>query len=323
MQTTFGISKKYNMSVRGEYTHGLLFCNAYRLTYVDRYAIMNKILFKGEYMKKFFICATSLLLCLLLSVSAFAVGEFTDVDKDKWYYEAIEYVYKNGVMVGITNTEFEPNTTTNRAMVVAVLARLAKADLSECTKSDFVDVEVDSWYGKSVVWAHKNGIVAGIDKTHFDPMEDITREQMCVMLSNYLDFMSLSTPNPSVEPFADIDEVSSWAVEAVERLQRADIVSGKENNIFDPKGDATRAEIAQIILSSRLADITITGEDEKPEESPEKEEGDKSEDTSKDENSETDPSTDNVTTDSSSDKNNSADDSSSDKKTQQKKTIEE
>ena len=203
-------------------------------------------------------------MCLLISVSAFASVSFTDVDKDKWYYEAVEYVYTNGVMVGVTKTEFKPDATTNRAMVVAVLARLAKADFSDCTKTDFVDVPVDSWYGKSVIWAQKNGIVAGVDKTHFEPMKDITREQMCVMLSNFLDFMKLSTPNRTVEPFSDIDEVSSWAVKAVERLRKAGIVNGKENNTFDPQGNATRAEIAQIILSSRLADISVTPDGEKP-----------------------------------------------------------
>ncbi len=206
-------------------------------------------------MKKIIISIVSLLLCFLMSVSAFAVGEFTDVEEGKWYYEAVEYVYENGVMVGVTDTEFAPDVATNRAMVVAVLARLAGADLSKCDATEFVDVKVNSWYGKSVIWAQKNGIVAGIDKKHFAPMQEITREQMCVMLSNFLDFMGLSTPNPEVEPFEDIDEVSKWAVEAVERLQKADIVSGKEGNKFDPKGSATRAEIAQIILSSRLADI--------------------------------------------------------------------
>ena len=235
------------------------------LTYLFAYAIMNKILFKGEYMKKLFICSVSLLLCLVFSVSAVAAINFTDVDKDKWYYEAVDYVYTNGVMVGVTKTEFAPDGNTNRAMVVAILARLAKAD---CTETDFVDVSVDSWYGKSVIWAQKNGIVAGVDKTHFKPMDDITREQMCLMLSKFLDFMKLSTPNRTVEPFSDIDKVSSWALSAVERLQKAGIVSGKENNTFDPQGDATRAEIAQIILSSRLADITVTPDEEKPAETP-------------------------------------------------------
>ena len=206
-------------------------------------------------MKKVVVCTLSFVLCLLMSVSAFAIGDFTDVEEGKWYCEAVEYVYENGVMVGITDTEFGPNVATNRAMVVTVLARLAGADLSSYEQTDFVDVKVKSWYGKSVIWAKENGIVAGIDKTHFEPMTEITREQMCVMLSNFLDFMGLFTPNPEVEPFADIDQVSKWAVDDVVRLQKADIVNGKEGNKFDPKGSATRAEIAQIILSSRLADI--------------------------------------------------------------------
>lgn len=208
-------------------------------------------------MKRLIVCTVSVLLCVCMCVPAFALGGFTDIDRDKWYYEAVEYVYSNGVMVGVTNTEFAPDMSTNRAMVVAVLARLAAADLSDCTETEFADVKADSWYGPSVIWAQKNGIVYGLDNTTFAPMAEITREQMCVMLSNFLDFMGLSTRNTTVEPFADVDEISSWAVADVERLQKANIVSGKADNLFDPKGNATRAEIAQIILSSSLADINL------------------------------------------------------------------
>ena len=104
-------------------------------------------------MKKVVVCTLSFVLCLLMSVSAFAIGDFTDVEEGKWYCEAVEYVYENGVMVGITDTEFGPNVATNRAMVVTVLARLAGADLSSYEQTDFVDVKVKSWYGKSVIWA--------------------------------------------------------------------------------------------------------------------------------------------------------------------------
>lgn len=215
-------------------------------------------------MKKVFICVVSLLACVTLCVTASAKLVFTDVSEEAWYYNAVKYVYNNNVMVGVTDTEFMPDTPTNRAMVVAVLARLAGADLSECDSTEFEDVDIDAWYGKSVVWAQKNGIVAGMSATQFAPFENITREQMCVMLSKYLDYISIATPAPEVEAFSDVDKISGWAVDEVVRLQKAGIVNGKDNNVFDPQGVATRAEIAQIVRSSNLADIKPENKDASP-----------------------------------------------------------
>lgn len=206
-------------------------------------------------MKKIFVCVVCVLACITLCLTASAEFAFTDVSEEVWYYNAVKYVYENNVMVGITETEFEPDTPTNRAMVVAVLARLAGADFEGCDSTDFEDVDVDAWYGKSVVWAQKNGIVAGMSATEFAPFQNITREQMCVMLSKYLDYIDIATPAPDVQAFSDVDKISAWAVDDVVRLQKAGIVNGKDNNVFDPQGVATRAEIAQIVRSSNLADI--------------------------------------------------------------------
>ncbi len=197
-----------------------------------------------------------LLLCSSFSLFAATPIVFEDVKYGDWYYDAVQYVSTNSVMVGISDSRFDPDGAMTRAMVVTVLARLAGAKTDVLVRSSFEDVSFDSWYGLSVEWAKQNGIVKGVSETQFKPLLPVTREQVCLMLSNYFDFLGLSTSNAQKEAFADEQQISPWALDAVIRLQRAGIVNGMENNNFVPRGGCTRAAFAQIVYNSNLASIT-------------------------------------------------------------------
>ena len=221
-----------------------------------------------------------LIFSLLLSMPAFATGKeepvlltgqgdkfdtnpvytpknigFPDVSVTDWFYDAVQYVSTNGVMIGVDTGEFAPDAQMTRAMVVTVLARLSNADINTVTESGFEDVPFDSWHGKYVGWAKQNGIVNGTSPTTFCPEDTVTREQVCVMLSNFLDLHNLSTSNVPRPSFADEADISYWAKLAVLRLQYAGIINGRGDNNFSPKDSTTRAEFAQIVTNSNLASI--------------------------------------------------------------------
>ena len=216
---------------------------------------------------------TALVLIFSLTLSAIAAPVFTDVQYGSWYYDAVMYTAENEVMNGVVDDCFAPETELTRAMVVTVLARLANAKTDVATTPSFEDVSFDTWYGLSVEWAKQNGIVKGVSETKFEPETNVTREQVCVMLSNFLDYLDLSTANTPKEDFADKDSISSWAIDAVLRLQYAGIVNGQteeidgtEQYIFNPLGNTTRAEFAQIVYNSNLANVVDKSDDAKTQE---------------------------------------------------------
>lgn len=173
---------------------------------------------------------------------------FHDVRDDAWFYNFVNSAYTFDLFDGTTSTTFSPETSMTRAMFVQVLANLENADLTGYTKSHFQDVADGQWYAAAVEWAANNGIVSGTGEDRFDPNVSLTREQMIVMLSNYMDFKGLELPQSQTRRFADEDEISPWALEAVQALHGINIVTGKGNNVFDPQGTASRAEVATVFI---------------------------------------------------------------------------
>ena len=173
---------------------------------------------------------------------------FTDVSKNAWFYNAVKYVYENDLFSGTSTTTFNPNVSMTRSMMVTVLYRLA--GYSASGENVFVDVPDDAWYTNAVSWAAANGIVSGVGNDRFAPAAEITREQMAVMLYNYCTYKGITLLAVSeTGNFSDITDISAWAAEAVQAMYQAGILNGKENNIFDPKGTATRAEVAQMFMN--------------------------------------------------------------------------
>ena len=173
---------------------------------------------------------------------------FNDVDSDRWYKEYVDYVVTNNIFNGMSETDFEPDTAMTRAMFVQVLANLEGVDTeNRDVDTVFSDVPSGKWYAPSVKWANENGIVDGVSTTTFEPNAGVTREQMCVLLVRFANYKGL-TLNEAVAPkvFSDDANVSNYAKDAVYACQRAGIVSGMTETTFDPKGSATRAQVAKI-----------------------------------------------------------------------------
>ena len=157
--------------------------------------------------------------------------DFTDVADDFWGKEAIDYVVAEGLMNGTSETTFAPNVTTTRAMLMTILARMDGVDTTGS----------DPWYQKGMEWAIAEGVSDGTN-----PEGTITREQLAVMLYRYSDSPEVSD---DALTFSDADAVSDWAVDGVRWAVSNGILSGKGNNTLDPQGNATRAEVAQMLYN--------------------------------------------------------------------------
>lgn len=172
---------------------------------------------------------------------------FKDVE-NHWAQKSIEAMVSKGVFNGVDKNNFAPELTTNRAMMVTVLARLDKVYLVGFASPTFSDVPQGLWYSNSVEWAAEKKIVDGIGGGLFNPNGSVTREQMSVMLYNYMVFKGYRVPDGSgASAFGDEAKINSWSKDAVKAMQQAGIINGKPGNVFDPQGIATRAEVCTIL----------------------------------------------------------------------------
>jgi len=172
---------------------------------------------------------------------------FTDVN-GHWAAETIDFITAREIFNGIGSNLFDPNGGMTRAMFAQVLANLERVDLTAYVSSSFTDIEDAKWYMSAVEWAAEKGIVGGYGGGLFGPNDLITREQMAVMLNNYLIYKNIILPKESnYESFADDDAVSSWARDAVANMKQYGLISGIGDNMYAPGGTATRASVAQIL----------------------------------------------------------------------------
>ncbi len=176
---------------------------------------------------------------------------FNDIKKSDWFVKngSLDFAYNMKIFKGITPTTFEPNTAVTRGMFVTVLGRLhGVADSKKTTK--FTDVKKGDWYSGFVKWASDSGVVSGTTPTTFAPNDPVTREQICAMMQRYCKFAEITLKKDIKEiQFNDASQISGYAKKAVVACQRGGIVSGKGDNLFDPKGKATRAEVATILMN--------------------------------------------------------------------------
>ena len=176
---------------------------------------------------------------------------FTDVSAGDWFYEAVQFVYENGLMDGVGNNLFAPNATLTRAMAVTILYRLeGSPDLDgENLGYPFADVDGNAWYGDAVYWARCNGIVDGVENNHFDPTGSLTREQMATVLYRYAQYKGADvSASGDISGFADSANVSDWAVDAVKWAVGSGLVNGVEGNALAPQGTSTRAQAAAVLM---------------------------------------------------------------------------
>jgi pimeloyl-ACP methyl ester carboxylesterase len=174
------------------------------------------------------------------------INPFADVNTSDWFYDDVAFVVANGLFNGTSATTFAPGDTMTRAMLVTVLWRMAGSPA--VNGSSFSDVPGGQWYSDAVVWAEENDIVSGIGGGLFAPDAEITREQMAAILYRYEQFSGKIPPNiAESKNFTDGNDTSEWATTAVTALAAQGIINGKPSDLFDPKGTATRAEVAAML----------------------------------------------------------------------------
>ena len=180
---------------------------------------------------------------------------FTDIG-GHWAKDDILFVANRGLMTGTSTTKFSPNGSLTRGMFVTALGRLADADISIYKQSSFTDVKADAYYMGYIEWGVKNNILVGIGGGEFDPEGLVTREQMAVIMDRYATAIGFKLPEVHAQnTFADNVKIGAWAAPSVKRIQMAGIIQGKGNNLYDPQGTATRAEVSAVLR--RFVELAI------------------------------------------------------------------
>ena len=173
---------------------------------------------------------------------------FADVPASAWYYNAVEYVYENGLMSGVSGGRFAPDDTLTRAMLVQTLYAMEGRPAS--ASAGFADVASGDWYASAVNWAAANGVVSGVSETGFGPNNALTREQLALILYRFAQYKGYDVTGTSdLAAYADGSSVSSWAAEAMGWAVDAGLISGVGGNQIAPTGTASRAQVAQILMN--------------------------------------------------------------------------
>lgn len=172
---------------------------------------------------------------------------FTDVPPTSWYADAVKYVSEHKLFEGVSENSFSPKTTMTRGMLATVLYRLAGMPHVEAS-GQFVDV-AGQYYTDAVNWAATNDIVNGTGKGHFSPNANVTREQLAVILYRYASQQKYDvSQSHTLTGFADAAQISPFAQEAMQWANAVQLVNGTDENKLNPKGSATRAEVAAILM---------------------------------------------------------------------------
>ncbi len=174
---------------------------------------------------------------------------FADVDTSAWYHLDVDYVVDNGLMNGVAEGEFAPNSTLTRAMLVTVLYRAAGSpEIADA--SQFGDVALGGYYEKAVVWAEQNGIVKGYSDTAFGPDDNILREQIAAIMHRYAQYKGYDVSvgeNTNILSYTDAAETSEYAISAMQYAVGSGLMKGRTETTLNPKANTTRAEIAAIL----------------------------------------------------------------------------
>ena len=161
-------------------------------------------------------------------------SRFNDVSKNNWYFDSVQYVLENGLMNGTSASEFSPNANTTRSMIVTILARMEGVNTSGGA----------TWYAAGREWAMGAGVSDGTN------MEGkITREQLAAMLYRYAKLKGYDVSAAAdISAYTDASSVSSWATDAMRWAVGAGLINGRTATTLAPQGNATRAEVAAILM---------------------------------------------------------------------------
>lgn len=176
-------------------------------------------------------------------------GHFTDLNLQAWYHDGVHYCSEEDLMIGMTATTFEPDIMITRAMIATILYRL-EGSPATVNAETFDDVDSLAWHAIPIEWAYANGVVEGYGNGKFGPDDPITREQMAAMLYRYANKKGLDVTVPAdMAPILlfDIDDVSDYAVNAIEWACYTDLLQGYDDLTLRPQGQTRRCEAATLI----------------------------------------------------------------------------
>ena len=178
---------------------------------------------------------------------------FTDVTKN-WAYPGIQYCVTHGIMGGMGDGTFAPTGTTTRAQIVQILYNLEGTPAVSGT-TPFTDLTAN-WYKPAILWAYQNNVVAGTSPTTFDPEGPVTREQIAVILTEYMFNvlkMNRTWTPADLSAFPDGANVSGWAKEAMQDAVALGLINGTKAPdglvYLDPQGSAARQQVATILMN--------------------------------------------------------------------------
>ena len=178
---------------------------------------------------------------------------FTDVTKN-WAYPGIQYCVTHGIMGGMGDGTFAPTGTTTRAQIVQILYNLEGTPAVSGT-TPFTDLTAN-WYKPAILWAYQNNVVAGKSPTTFDPERPVTREQIAVILTQYMFHvlkMNRTWTPADLSTFPDGAQVSGWAKEAMQDAVALGLINGTKAPdglvYLDPQGSAARQQVATILMN--------------------------------------------------------------------------
>lgn len=176
---------------------------------------------------------------------------FADVPEGYWAYDAIQYVYGEGLMAGTSGSTFSPEGTTTRGQIVTILWRLSGSPVVNYLM-DFDDVDPAAYYAEAIRWATSEGIAGGYGGGVFGPDDPITREQLAVMLHRYAQHQGCDVSigeDTNILSYADAFDVSEYAVSALQWACGTGIISGTgDGSTLTPQGEATRAQAATVLM---------------------------------------------------------------------------
>ena len=172
---------------------------------------------------------------------------FKDVKKGSWFHAATDFVVSRGLMNGTSATAFEPDTNMSRAMLVTVLWRMEGSPKPN-GKTPFTDLK-QSWYRDAVAWAYENEIVKGITDTTFEPDGNVIREQLAAIFYRYAQYRGIDvSARADLTNFKDSSKIRAYAKDSASWAYAAGLITGQPSGDFDPRGSATRAQVATILM---------------------------------------------------------------------------
>ena len=172
---------------------------------------------------------------------------FADVQEENWFYEDVLFAYEQGILRGMSANTFAPQMASTRAQIAAIFYRMEDSPAVDGDGS-FADVTHGAWFYDAVTWAEQNSILSGYGNGSFGANDPVTREQLAAIFYRYAQFKGLDVASTGdLDAFADKNDTSDWAQTALAWAVESGILSGKGDSRLDPKGTATRAELAAML----------------------------------------------------------------------------